>query len=1265
MEKFLPCLKSEDRRMSSSTRRLFEKKISEEVIATHFQSIVPPLLSDPVLQSWSFGFLQSKISANHLAANIGPIIVCLADQSWRVKQRALVFMQEQLPTELTADHVNHFVAIVKRNAWEVGRWILDLLKQRMPNSLWEHVLPYLSDPRWEIQQQAQDLLEEKLPIELMADQMDKFVPWLTSADPRLSSSMRRFFEKKLSEEALAQYVQQIFPPLLTDPVLQSWSFGFLRTKIPANHLTANAALIIEGVAGQCKDWRVKQQALLFMQEQLPSKLEAGHVNHMVAILSNSAWEVRQWILAVFRDRMPKSLLAQHWEKVLQLLFDPKCEVRQQARNLLAEKMPSEQIAQHMERFLPLLKSTDEWVKSATQHFFEKKISEEDLAQYFQKVVPPLLADSELRSWSFGVLTGRISAKDLAELIDWIAFLAIEEQSWERQESALKFMRGQLPAKLKAAHVGKIAALLASSECRVKTWTLALLHERMPSQLLSVLISEHGEILWPLFEIEDPTVTAEASTFVLQHGLGLAREQLAEHSRQFASLLLKTGHLDNFEHIFPDLLKRICPQHELAELLRNLPVSSLFVARSSEDLVRWRDGNGNTWLHLAAAAGHLEACEALVDQVGLPLREKNEAGDEPLALAANRQVDRFLRSRMHFRETRFGYGNAFEEMMQDDRPVSEVTWYTVPLPGMAGNLGGLHSFLLVTVVDKDQRAKSYVLEKAGSRGREAHQKHGIFIGSQDLGSNLKSVHGLQMHQQLKLSNGSLQTGHKMKGLYEVAHSTGPYDLAASNCHHAAQTAFNHCCAREEDKELRPPNELLAKLGAAFQLGGLFHSASSGHSTSFCSEGSGSDVASANSEVASSSHPAGSPSGFSRSVDLRPDGLAEVAAALSHAVYEEDAAAILKPLETKAVSIRNKLERPVYVYNHSTQESHRVEAEAFLNLVGCNVEKVFVDIYAVAWTPGLKAHRRLAQKRSVWMGHAYTMATDFRDEVVLREVVSSNVLYTTKKSRCTSPAQWLLARSGSAIYVAFQGTSDLQDAAIDLAAVPDYTRFEEHGIGVHSGIAHALEQRGDGVCHVVTDVLQALEQHRQPGERLVLCGHSLGGGYAQVMAVHLLSRNVEVAAVRTFGAPHVLVPPPDQEDSARLWQKLSSITQHWVHDWDPVPRLPLCKAWLTDVLPNLKLEVVRGVRVGVAQKYVEKLKLNYDETRAPVLESYDVVGDLLLVSKDTTSALRAREGAAPLKELLSEKPPQAVMTSSKLLAYHNIADYLQLARMLTTS
>ena len=708
------------------------------------------------------------------------------------------------------------------------------------------------------------------------------------------------------------------------------------------------------------------------------------------------------------------------------------------------------------------------------------------------------------------------------------------------------------------------------------------------------------------------------------------------------------------------MKKRQPQHPLGELLLKLPVSRILaVVQKSEDVAGWRDTAGNTWLHVAAEAGHLEACEALVDVCGVALRAQNKVGDEPLVLAASRKVDRFLRSRMGFRETRFGYGNAFDESQTDQRQVREVTWYTVPLRGMAGHCGGLHSFLVVTVSADISGAKTYVLEKAGSQANNlAHQRNGIFVGSQDLSSNLKSVQGLKMYKtQLSLSDGSLRRGLTMKELYEKAHSTGPYHLATSNCHHAAQRVYNHCCARDEDGEERPPNEWLAKLVAAFQLAALFDSSRSS-----------SDVASSKSELASGSQPVNSPGGFSVPLDLASDAFAEMAAALCHAVYDEDAARVLSPTQAAVASIRNQLARPVLVYDHNSKTSHRVEADEVVNIiVGC-AEKSLVDVYAVAWVPWRFSHRRLARKQAIWSGHAY-MLTDFRNDVVLQEKVAAvaprqpvDVLYATKKSHSASPVQWLLARSRSVLYATFRGTDDVQDVAIDLCAVPDCSRFREHGMGVHSGIAHALEQEGDEINHVVRDVVKALQEHRQPEERLVLCGHSLGGGYAQVMAVHLLSRKVEVSAIRTFGAPHVLIP---QHECPRFWRNLHSITQHWVHDWDPVPRLPLCKAWLVDVLPKLKQEVVKGVRVGLAESCVERLRQNYDRTKARMLEKYDVVGKVVLVSLASDLALGASQDVASLRRLLGEKPPGSIMTFGRLFAYHSMEDYLQIARKLSSA
>ena len=687
------------------------------------------------------------------------------------------------------------------------------------------------------------------------------------------------------------------------------------------------------------------------------------------------------------------------------------------------------------------------------------------------------------------------------------------------------------------------------------------------------------------------------------------------------------------------------QVHLRDVFSTLPALCL------EQLARWKDEEGNTLLHKAAAIGWRETCEVLVDFAGLSLRAQNHAGQRPLALAKNRAVDKFLRSRMCFQQTRFGHGNAYNQMVRDDGKVNEVAWYTVPLPGAAGHLGGLHSIIVVTTIsDAGRPSTTYILEKANAAGVAPHQKHGIFVGSQELSTNLRDVNGIREWKVgLSTAKQNLKAGLKMKRLYEEAHNTGPYDLASSNCHHAAKQVFNYCCVQETDHATRRPNEVLAPIAALFS--GIF-------SGSRCA--SEFESARSESDKTAGCNFAKSPTAFTKKADLRTDDLAKCAAEISHTAY---ASACGWPEVAATVLIYNKLARPVRVYyDHCvTGLGDRLEPEQSWSAEPSG-DRANVEIYAVAWTPGCFSHRLLAPKQPVWRGHVYDLVEDFRGEVVLEDVTMEEpieVLHTTRKADSRSPVQWLLARSGEAVYLCFRGTADVQDVAIDISAVPDFGKFSEHEIGVHGGMAHTLEQVGGEVEHVVNSVLEMMRQHRRAGEQLVLCGHSLGGGYAQVMAVHLLSRDVPVSAVCTFGALHVLVPPGRGE--SQLWQRLQAITQHWVHAWDPVPRLPLCRDWLVDVLPKLKCEVLGGgIKLGMAHEYVAGLQRNYNAANAQMLEKYDVVGEILMVSLTSDVAYCAPESAGPLKELLAQKPPESVMTWSKLPAYHSMSDYVRIVR-----
>jgi hypothetical protein len=81
-------------------------------------------------------------------------------------------------------------------------------------------------------------------------------------------------------------------------------------------------------------------------------------------------------------------------------------------------------------------------------------------------------------------------------------------------------------------------------------------------------------------------------------------------------------------------------------------------------------------------------------------------------------------------------------------------------------------------------------------------------------------------------------------------------------------------------------------------------------------------------------------------------------------------------------------------------------------------------------------------------------------------------------------------------------------------------------------------------------------------VVVCGHSKGGGEAQILAWQLARRGRPVAAVHTFGSPRI----GDagwrrayNSQAAHLWGRtLEDVTVRWVHEEDIVARL---LAWIT--------------------------------------------------------------------------------------------------------
>merc|ERR1712129_373988 len=103
--------------------------------------------------------------------------------------------------------------------------------------------------------------------------------------------------------------------------------------------------------------------------------------------------------------------------------------------------------------------------------------------------------------------------------------------------------------------------------------------------------------------------------------------------------------------------------------------------------------------------------------------KQTAADLAIAKEHFVVVD-FLDSRKNIATVRGGVGDAWVAAMADWRPVINIEWYTIPLPGIAGAAGAVHSLLAVTVGSQGS-SHTYVLEKAArvrAEGEDLEHEH---------------------------------------------------------------------------------------------------------------------------------------------------------------------------------------------------------------------------------------------------------------------------------------------------------------------------------------------------------------------------------------------------------------------------------------------------------------------------------------------------------------------------------------------------------------
>ena len=258
------------------------------------------------------------------------------------------------------------------------------------------------------------------------------------------------------------------------------------------------------------------------------------------------------------------------------------------------------------------------------------------------------------------------------------------------------------------------------------------------------------------------------------------------------------------------------------------------------------------------------------------------------------------------------------------------------------------------------------------------------------------------------------------------------------------------------------------------------------------------------------------------------------------------------------------------------------------------------------------------------------------------------------------QWAAVESADTLFITFKGT----DNPTDVIMTVGYAQRDDkpHALSVASSMQTALDNKG-GRAETTVDRISALVRSSDK-PKVVLCGHSLGGGYAILAALDMVHRELPIASVVTFGAPQVVVPDPANP----TWQKLNAMAVLYVNAWDIVPRLPSCDAWLNDVLPSAALSENR--RLATAAKV-----LGYDlsgkiahmlETLGPLkaqMKDYDIVGTLYFVSETESFAIREpfRDDRSHRRVLsLTPEPVNAIV-----FEHHSSASYQVILEKMASS
>lgn len=605
-------------------------------------------------------------------------------------------------------------------------------------------------------------------------------------------------------------------------------------------------------------------------------------------------------------------------------------------------------------------------------------------------------------------------------------------------------------------------------------------------------------------------------------------------------------------------------------------------------------DGDMMLHIAAKNGRLDLCRSLVE-VGSLVAVKNSLGLSPADLARNAdhtQVSDYLAGFKSVTSMRGGSGDAFAPAQADYRSIVQVEWYCLELPGYAGRfLKGKHSLLAVTVGDLRKGAvHRYVIEKARTQaGFDGEQfKNGVYVSHWADVSPIIQDDAIHRLMGIDVVNNTGRHDFTMRTLRNLAVHLGPYDVANCNCHHAAMALYN-ACARDGARVLFIPNLFLTGAARFLKVLGL----DVANSESPACESNGLQSQSMASEI----YPQFGRFAIVDNGEACKDIWTHHASCFCEWIYN--------PVSTGTLHLNNLMDEKLVVYVEEARREVRLlpRTSGHVEVGAQRTGEVTVQLRQSRFM----RHGRSARVH-LTVGRAYCVnkTTNGLSCTPCDALPDGIQLVVLEPSTEGHLVQWSILTSKNAIWIVFRGTKSVFDVIVDLGF---FSNDEcSHGLRVYSGMWAALNQRKRHVINRIVDEVKKLRAQHSGLDHIIVCGHSLGGGYAILSALAMLHRGIEVTAVRGFGAPQVIVP----DWSSPLFRQLHQITTNFVNSYDIVPRMPSCVKWITEALPKSQALAQNWgpitVRVDLQHRLQEAVR-----GKEEYLHDYDTVGTLAFITQ----------------------------------------------------